>query len=203
MTILDKVFFTLLRLPSTTLHELLHASMAFLFTIIDTIINFIKSIFGISPKPTTKITSFNLIPNFKDGTLGSVGYINANSIQSILINIAPLLSWASIPVLANFLGYIEINYANTSYFFNKYSPSLKDILFLIISIQLLWSGKLSKQDLSNVFEAIFSFDFLIKISIIIFVVFVIKKVDFFNQNIMEILTNIFHIFQEKINEILR
>jgi len=156
-------FFAFIRLPSTILHELLHASAVFLFTLVDLVFNILKSATPIPQKNITKIVSFNLIPDFKSGTLGSVGHINSSPYQSIIISLAPLLSWILLAYLLVYFNYIDIDNYKISVSENSY---FIDFSVMISSIYLVWSGTLSRQDVTNAFKALFTFQvvFIIAIS---------------------------------------
>lgn len=79
--------FSIIRLPSTIIHELLHALPVLFFTILDVTFNILRAIISINSKQITRITRFNLIPDYRNGTLGSVGYFNASQSQSIVLNL--------------------------------------------------------------------------------------------------------------------
>lgn len=178
------LFFSLLKLPSTIIHELLHATPVLIFTITDTLFNIIKSIFNIPRKAVTQIVSFNLIPDYKSGTLGSVGYINANPIQLIIINLAPLLAWPLVIYLLILLGYINVNIETMNIKVMPYSPSLKDPLLLLGTIQLFYAGILSRTDIKNVITAVFTLEFIINIVIITTIVWLVKS-DNFTEDIIK------------------
>lgn len=149
------------------MHETLHSIPVIFFSITDILFNIIRTIISIESKPITKITSFNLIPEYKTGTLGSVEYINASPTQSIIINLAPIVAWILIIFLAEYLGYILLNYTHIIIpditILSNNNTLLVDGLFILISIQLLLAGKLSTTDMKNIFRGIATVEFILLI----------------------------------------
>jgi len=168
-----------------------------IFTITDTLFNIIKSTLNLPRKAVTQITSFNLVPDYKSGTLGSVGYINSSPIQSIVINLAPLLAWPLMIYLLALLGYIDINIVKPAIKVLPYSPSLKDPLLLLGTIQLFYAGILSRTDMKNVITAIFTIEFMVNILIIITIIWLVKS-DNFTEDIVKYMKEFSSYFWNKI-----
>lgn len=161
------IFHSTLLLPSTIIHELLHAFIAIIFMIFDLAINAIRAIFTIRAKPIVKIVGFNLVPNYLTKTLGSVSYTNASPTQSILINLAPLLSLLIVFIASIQLNYLSFNYINIQNISitNTYHYSHTDILIFIIFLQFFLAAKPSKQDIKNAFSEVISLRFLVEITL--------------------------------------
>lgn len=79
--------------PGTFLHELLHLIAALIAMAIGMVFNLFSKPFGIGKISEIKITSFNIIPNFKTGVYGSVEYVGGSSFTSIFVSGAPKLAW--------------------------------------------------------------------------------------------------------------
>lgn len=158
-------FFAFIRLPSTILHELLHALPIITFTITDTISNIIKSVLNIPLNPVTKIVSFNLVPEFKSRTLGSIGYINSSPIQSIIINIMPITSW-----IIMIYGYYHLGYINIDNELSLDLPSytfIEHAVIILGTIYLSWAGTLSLIDIKNILKGLLSAQTIILVLVII------------------------------------
>ncbi len=190
--------FSLLKLPSTIIHELLHSIPVVLFSITDILMNIIKSMLSIPTKRITKITSFNLIPDYRSGTLGSVGYVNASNIQLIIINIAPILAWISLPFILSYLGYISIDLTTNNIKLLPYSFSIIDVLVFILTIQLIFAGKLSTTDMKNILSGIMSFEFII-LMIFLAIFWWLKDVQDIPTELMNILKNFSEYFWRNVS----
>lgn len=176
---------SLIKLPGTFLHEMMHLIGVILSIIIDSIFNLFRSIFLFPQKRVTQLISFSIIPDFKTGVLGSVSYSNASKLQSIIINIFPIFLWALIPVVFFLFGYLEFADNRLGVIFKYSQFSLQDILVIYITMQLLQGGVLSRADLRNIFDGIFSFEFLLYFSIFIAVVFFKEEVFEYSQIIAD------------------
>ncbi|QSZ43163.1 hypothetical protein GJV85_13385 (plasmid) [Sulfurimonas aquatica] len=156
---------SILFLPATIIHELLHAFIAIIFMFFDIIINMIRAAIHIKTKPIVKVVGFNLIPNHETGNLGSVTYMNASPTQSILINLAPLLSLLIMIFTAIYLQYVSIEYVNILNFsiHNTYEYKHQDLIVFFIFIQLFIASKPSKTDIKNAFREVISLNFIVEL----------------------------------------
>lgn len=139
--------FYLLRFPSTTLHELLHASMVLLFIVENYLMIILARIVGIHQSNSLTLDKISLIPNRAENRLGYVAYSGATSWQSALIAIAPLLAW----LLLTWMIFYETNLASSSpitLLFPSVSPLMHLLIVIIITPHLLWAGRPSMADIT-------------------------------------------------------
>lgn len=154
-------FFSFLKLPSTLIHETLHAIPVLIFSVTDFLFNILRSIVGVQRERISTLTSFNLIPDYRSGVLGSVAYRNVSPIQLIIINLAPLLSWILLLYFIHLLEYITIDINTFSLQINQLSLGYQHLLFLLFVPQFILAGFLSRKDMLNVFNGIVSMQFLV------------------------------------------
>ncbi len=145
--------------PGTFLHELLHLLAAILAMFLGVLLNLFSQMFRMGPVSHIRITSFNIIPNFKTGVYGSVKYEGGSSFTLIFVSAAPKLAWV-------FLWYylISLDFINTGILettgeqkitFRWWHMSTAEIMLgVYIGLQLLWAGSLSRQDWHNIFMAL-------------------------------------------------
>ena len=81
MNLTQNITHALFFFPGTFLHELLHLCATLIVITIGTIFNIVSRPFGIGAISTIKITSFNIIPNFKTGVYGSVQLLWVGSLS--------------------------------------------------------------------------------------------------------------------------
>lgn len=144
--------------PGTFLHEFLHLTAAVIAMMIGMIFNLLSRPFGIGPISNIKITSFNIIPNFKTGVYGSVEYMGGSSFTSIFVSSAPKLAWIFLWYFMTTYGFLHLEHTDITgeqQFTLKWGHlhAAQMMLGIYVSIQLLWAGSLSRQDWHNIFSA--------------------------------------------------
>lgn len=144
--------------PGTFLHELLHLIAAIIAMAIGMIFNLFAKPFGIGKISEIKITSLNIIPNFKTGVYGSVEYTGGSSFTAIFVSSAPKIAWILLWYFFDAYGFIQLNETDilgeqqfTLKWEHLSAPQI--IIGIYIGIQLLWAGSLSRQDWYNIFSA--------------------------------------------------
>ncbi len=204
MTRTNKFTYTLVRLPSTVLHELLHALMVIIFTFTDILFNILRSAFGIKKKEVCRIENFNIFPNFKEGTLGSVSYIFSSGFQDIFINIAPIFSLIILFVYLDYFGYIVVDFHSKKLIeIPDYNFKLVDIFTPFIAYYLLSASLLSKRDLSNMLKGLLKVDTLMKLAILSSFIYLIVRYNLdSNANIVDYLKELFGIIIDGLFEII-
>lgn len=181
MTLLKKMKIFFINLPSTFLHELMHSVPVVIFSLIGISRNILAKIFGFNEIGITKITSFNILPNFKEKTLGSVGYVTNSNLHSFFINIFPIFSLVFIPVFAIYFGMISVDKTTDNLLSINMEnvTTFKLIALVVLSFYCVKASVLSKRDIDNIVSAVFSVEFIVKL--LVFVgVFIILKYNIFN-----------------------
>lgn len=158
---LKYLLFVLIRLPSTFLHELLHALFVILFAVIDRIYNLLIAVTPLPYVAPTRLLQFSIMPDEKKGRLGYVSYANASPLQSAIISLGPLLSWVLLAWLVCFtLGIALFPFTDLN-ISNKWGI----LLCVLIGPQLIWSGTLSKTDLRNAISGIVSVSTVVRLGV--------------------------------------
>ena len=145
-------------LPGTFAHEFSHLLFALVFA--------------------RQVRGFNIIPDFKEGTAGSVQYISTNGAASMLISFAPKLYWFALVYFLNYLSVVKINYELQSCMINLAHINWKSpfsLISLYLIIQLLWAGSLSFKDWENILKGLFSLSGLLLVLFIVTLAFVLFR----------------------------
>jgi len=145
-------------LPGTIAHELLHYIFALLFA--------------------RDVTRFNVMPNFQEGTAGSVHYRSRNGASSILISFAPKLYWVFLIYFLSHVSILSLDYEGLSCTLdishvNWRNPLTLASVYLIT--QFIWAGTLSTQDWKNIFQGAFTVSGLLLIFVTAIVSIVLIK----------------------------
>jgi hypothetical protein len=114
---------------------------------------------------------FSVMPKIKDDmfVFGEVRARVRYKVLSVFIAAAPLIWWAFLFLMLRHLLYASIlavmQEFNIPIFFKKLkSFSLRDAFTLWLAFQLLWAGRLSKQDIKTCFSGLISPSGLVLIS---------------------------------------
>lgn len=145
--------------PGTFLHELLHLLAALISIAIGLVFNLVSKPFHIGAISTLRITSFNILPNFKTRVYGSVAYEGGGSFTHIFVSSAPKLAWVFLYLFLQSYGFLHI--ANESVVGEQtltfqwgHLGTAQLLIGIYASLQLLWAGTLSRQDWHNIFSAL-------------------------------------------------
>jgi hypothetical protein len=130
--------------PGTFLHEFLHLFAALISIAIGKVFNLLSRPFHIGAISTLRITSFNILPNFKTGVYGFVAYEGGGSFTHIFVSSAPKFAWIFLYLFLQSFGFM---------FVDQNSLAGESLIGIYASLQLLWAGTLSRQDWSNIFSA--------------------------------------------------
>lgn len=111
------------------------------------------------------VAGFTIIPKIKKdqvvyGHVLSVPKLNA---VMVLISVAPLVWLVVLYNLLSYYGYASMFFKNGNIYFNMdYSNFfvLKNWLLFYITLQLIWAGTLSSQDIKMFFKGVFSPSFI-------------------------------------------
>ncbi len=126
-----------------------------------------------------RVLGFKIIPSIKEDRI-VYGHVIAYPIYKmayIIIAAAPLVWFYVLYLMLNYYGLLNLNIENGSVYmeFDFYSFfSFSNLLIIYLSLQLVWAGTLSSQDIKMFFVGVFSLSSLIVISslIIIYSIFV-------------------------------
>ncbi|MFK5855523.1 MAG: hypothetical protein QM503_05285 [Bacteroidota bacterium] len=126
---------------------------------------------------------FTIIPEIKTDKIvyGHVLAIPKLKVAFVLISIAPLIWIVVLYYMLAYFNYLNININNGNIYFEfnyiKFFV-IKNWLIIYMSLQLLWAGTLSPQDMKMFFSGLFSISSLLIISV------VLLTYDFFNNHIL-------------------
>lgn len=206
---IQRLFYILIRLPSTIIYESLHTIPLLIFIVTDRILNILRALLNMQRKLPIVMLSYNVIPDFKEGTLGYVKYQYHSNFQQFFISIAPISAWFFIPIAAYYFGFIDYDFNVHNYDFldnitinGSHSFSLKDVLFIPITILLFRAGILSEKDIINAHSSMFEVDFLSQIALISILAFLYISVDFKDKSAIEIYAQLSNIVVNSIKDII-
>jgi hypothetical protein len=118
-----------------------------------------------------KVESFSVIPRIegKRFVLGKVRSAVRYKFLSSFIASAPLVWWAILLLILLYLHIVRINngipgISSEVVMKRLRAISFSDAFFLWVFMQLLWAGRLSVQDLKNVFKGMFTVSGLVFLS---------------------------------------
>lgn len=126
---------------------------------------------------------FTIIPQIKTDKIvyGHVLAIPKIKAAFVLISIAPLIWIVVLYYMLTYLNYLHIGINNGS-FYSEFNYTnfftLKNWLVIYMSLQLLWAGTLSPQDIKMFFSGLFSISSLLMIAVALWIY------DFFNNHII-------------------
>ncbi len=144
--------------PGTFLHEFLHLFAALISIAIGKVFNLLSRPFHIGAISTLRITSFNILPNFKTGVYGSVTYEGGGSFTHIFVSSAPKFAWIFLYLFLQSFGFMFVDQNSLAgeqslTFHWGHLGTAQLLIGIYASLQLLWAGTLSRQDWSNIFSA--------------------------------------------------
>jgi hypothetical protein len=130
-----------------------------------------------------KVESFSVMPRIegKRFVLGKVRSSVRYKFLSSLIASAPLVWWAILLLILLYLHIIRINngmpgISSGVVLKRLRSISFPDVFFLWVFIQLLWAGRLSVQDLKNVFKGMFTVSGLVFLSVAVILLLLFRYI---------------------------
>jgi len=128
-----------------------------------------------------KAEGFSVIPRIEGSrfVLGSVRYRVRYKFLSSVIASAPLVWWAILFMMLLYLHIIRLSNGmpiiSSELIAKKLRAiSFSDAFFLWICTQMLWAGRLSVQDLKNVFRGIFSVSGLFFLSVVTILLYLFR-----------------------------
>jgi hypothetical protein len=144
----------------TCLHELAHYVAAFLLG---------------------KAEAFSVIPRIEGNRfiLGSVKSRVRYKLLSSFIAAAPLVWWAILFLILLYLHIIRLRNGIPIIAYELIAKKLRsfsfsDVFSLWVFMQMVWAGRLSVQDIKNVFRGIFSVSGLVFLSVVIILIYLFR-----------------------------
>ena len=142
-------------LPGTFLHELAHYAAAQLLG---------------------KPEGFTVLPR-REGNAVVFGRVTARvryRVLSVFISAAPLIWWLAFVLLMEHLGIVLINWSLPDVHFTLSQErfkafSLDGLFYLWLSVQLLWAGRLSVQDIKSLLAGLFCISGVVTALVVFFV----------------------------------